>query len=814
MFIQTLFTKRSFICSGVLAFILALTAPGLMGQDTAGATSSTCTGGEGAASITLHGTVTDPSQAILPDATVIVECGSFRRLTQTNATGAYSLTLPPGSYRVRVEAAGFSVQILQESLLKSQTSKQQDIMLSVVPATTTVSVTANPDYVADNSNTAMKTNTPLIEAPQSVTVVTSMQMAARDVQSVDQAISYTAGVDPEPYGNDPRIDWFFIRGFPQTEDSLYLDGLGTTKIYQPDAQFTVPPYALQSIDILKGPTSVLYGANEPGGMVNLVLKRPPAETSNELQFEAGSFDRYQGSIDFGGPVVANRLYYRLTGQVRSSGSQVNYAEDDAAFGQPSFTWKPDENTTFTLHMDYYEGRQGAIGGFIPAQGTLLPNPNGKIPTSFYDADPSFDKYQKIEYFPQTNFERRLNKTWTVRQNMRFAHLGVHYKTLYGIGFIPPDLRTLQRASYLASVNASEFAMDNQLQGNFRTGIFQHTVLAGFGYQRQNALDQVGYLGYDYPGEVPPIDVYAPVYHVPITPPPYNSINTTGTLEQYSAYLQDQIQVKHWTVALGGMEGWAPSTIHDALAQAIDKENPSKFTGRVGVLYHSDAGLAPYFSYATSFNPIPGVNAYGQPYVPDNGAQYEVGLKYQPRGLNSYVTASVFQITQNHVLTVDPNNPFNEVQTGQIRSRGVELEAVASLVNHLNLVGSFTHDPVVITKANDASLDQHPLDTPENLASLWLDYTPTRFGVGAGARFIGINPASPDNTLLVPGHTVVDAEAHFNAHNVRYAISAGNLLDKVYVAYCYETTACNYGEIRTITGTVNYRFDSFLHPFAR
>ncbi len=196
MFIQTLFTKRSFICSGVLAFILALTAPGLMGQDTAGATSSTCTGGEGAASITLHGTVTDPSQAILPDATVIVECGSFRRLTQTNATGAYSLTLPPGSYRVRVEAAGFSVQILQESLLKSQTSKQQDIMLSVVPATTTVSVTANPDYVADNSNTAMKTNTPLIEAPQSVTVVTSMQMAARDVQSVDQAISYTAGSIP------------------------------------------------------------------------------------------------------------------------------------------------------------------------------------------------------------------------------------------------------------------------------------------------------------------------------------------------------------------------------------------------------------------------------------------------------------------------------------------------------------------------------------------------------------------------------------------------------------------------------------------
>ncbi len=782
-----------------------------MAQSRETPTKGTCTGGAGQATQAMHGVVTDPSGAVIPNASVFITCGNFRRVGQTDAAGRYSITLPPGSYLLRTVAAGFANRQDQIQVPSAQ-GLEQNVTLQLVSTASTVTVIANPDYVADNSTTATKTNTPLIDTPQSVTVVTNMQMQARDVQTVDYAIAYTAGIDPEPYGVDPRIDWFFIRGFAQTEDSLYLDNLGTTKIYQPDAQFTVPPYALQSIDVLKGPSSVLYGANEPGGLVNLVAKQPPTEGYHQLQMEFGNYDRYQGSLDFGGPVDgSSKWFYRLTGQVRSSGSQVNYAQDDAAFAQPQISWKPDDKTSLTVRGDFYEGRQGAIGGFLPAQGTLYPNPNGPIPTSFYDADPNFDKYQKVEYFGTYNFQRKLGKNWVFRQNFRSSHLEVFYHTLYGIG-IDPDMQTLERASYAASVNAAHNAVDNQLQGNFRTGALQHTVLLGFGYQHQNALDQVGYLGYDFPGEVPAINIYHPVYGLSIATPPYNGINTTGTLQQYGVYAQDQMSIGRFNIALAGREDWAPSTLNDALAQAVDKANPSKFTEKVGALYHSSIGLAPYFNFATSFNPVPGVNFYGSPFRPDTGTQYEAGLKFQPRGWNSYITADAFHITQNNVLTSDPNNPFNSIQTGQVESRGLELEGVASLVSNLNFVGSLTHMKVFNSRSNAGIVGKRPVDTPNNMASAWIDYTPAKWGAGVGFRFVGNTPGAPDNSFFVPSHTVMDAEVHLIHNHFRYAFSASNLLNNTYVAYCYSTYDCNYGGKITVTGIVTYDFKSLLHPF--
>lgn len=253
--------------------------------------------------------------------TIDVSC-EYKERSQSDQTGNYSIAVPVGSYFVRAVAAGFANWSEKVVVPEGQDGLQENIALKVVSTTSTVNVVANPDYVAENTDTGTKTTTPLIEVPQSISVVTSMQMQARDVQTVDQAIAYTAGVDPEPYGNDPRVDWFFIRGFSQSDDSVYQDGLGTTKVYAFESQFNVSPYSLQSVDVMKGPTSVLYGSNQPEGLVNLVSKRPPSEENNELRFEFGSYDRYQGSLDFGGPLSQNRKWlYRLSGQVRSSGAK-------------------------------------------------------------------------------------------------------------------------------------------------------------------------------------------------------------------------------------------------------------------------------------------------------------------------------------------------------------------------------------------------------------------------------------------------------------------------------------------------------------
>ncbi len=436
--------------------------------------------------------------------------------------------------------------------------------------------------------------------------------------------------------------------------------------------------------------------------------------------------------------------------------------------------------------------QGAIAQFLPAQGTLLPNPNGRIPTSFYGADPDFDKYRKKCYFGGYLFQRSLSKRWTGRQNLRFSHMSTLYKTLYGIGIDETDLRTMYRAALIGDVNVAHVALNNQLQGSLRTGAFQHTILAGFSYTRQKDLTQYGFLGYDFPGEEPSIDLYNPVYGVAVTTPSFNANNATETVQEFGAYLQDQIQAGKWIGILSGREDWAPQYVNDTLNQDTINKNDSKFTGRAGLLYQSSIGLAPYFSYSTFFDPTAGLDANGHAWLPTTGDQCEIGAKYQPRGVNAFLTASLFDLTQNNVLTTDPVNSQLLVQAGQIRSRGLELESTASLGFNLNLVGSFTHDQVLYTVDYSGMQDKKPVYTPSNLGSLWLDYTPKHFGVGAGARFIGITYGDPGNTIVVPGHTVMDFEAHYIVNNLHAAVSSANLLDRTYVSYCYETIACNYG----------------------
>jgi iron complex outermembrane receptor protein len=794
-------------CMALLLLCVLFSACCALAQAKPTSSDRSCSVGQGSP-LTLHGTITDTQNAAIPNASVIIECGNFRKSTVTDGNGTYAVDIPPGTYSLRAEAAGFSVLVRSISVSAEENAKPVNLTLTIIPVTGDVTVIANPDYVADNSFSATKTNAPLIDTPASVSVVTTMQMEARDVQTVDQAISYTAGVDPEPYGNDPRIDWFFIRGFAENDDAVYLDGLSTTKIYAIESQFGVSPYSLQSVDVVKGPTSVLSGTNEPGGLINMVSKIPPSEATHELRFEGGTFNRFQGSADFGGPLGSSqKLFYRATGQIRQSDAQVQFAQDNFGYAAPSATWKPDGKTILTVRANYSGWRQGSIVQFLPAQGTRLPNPNGKISTSFQDSDPNFDKYNKTAYFGGYSLQRTLNDRWLFRQNFRWSHLAVAYKGLYGIG-IQPDLRTLNRASVIGIVNAAHAALDNQIQGNVFTGRIQHTVLGGFDFYHQGDNTQVGFDGYSTPSPVPSIDLYNPVYFLTtITAPSFNANNAKETINQYGIYLQDQLHFGRWIADFAGAEHWVPATIHDYLGGDVVKKNDSKFTGKAAILYHSKIGLSPYFSYSTSFNPVAGINALGAPYKPDFGKSYEGGLKFQPNGANAFLTASLFSITQDNVLTADLVNPMLSIQTGQVRSRGFELEGVGSLLSNLNFVGSFTHNNVIFSRNNDGTVGKHPPYTPSNLASAWLDYTPRRFGVGAGARFIGITQADPFNVLNVPGHTVLDAEVHYNLGETRLAFSAANLLDRTYVAYCFNTTACNYGPLRTFTGEITYHFKS-------
>ncbi|NYF81170.1 TonB-dependent siderophore receptor [Granulicella arctica] len=796
----------------------------------------------GASLQSLSGTVFDPTGAIVPGAALRVECGSFYRQTLSDGAGHYILRVPGGSYTLDAESTGFLPQVRE--LVVQSGSNTVDLRLGIAAEGQSVEVNAGPDYVTSTVDSGTKTSTPLIDTPQSITAVTMAQMQARDTQTIADTLRYSAGVDAEPYGTDTRVDWFFIRGFGMTFDGLFLDGLAVPKITGADAAYTSNPFSLQQVDILKGPASVLYGQTEPGGLVNLTSKRPAETPQGEIRFEGGNFHRYQGMVDVSGPLFGSKtLFYRVNGLARGSKSQVEFARDDQDYIAPSLLWKPSDRTSLVVLGNYLDLRTGSVGGFLPAQGMTLaggkiaPNINGPIGTSFFDSEPDYDNFHKVEYFSATQLQHQLSEHWTLRNNFRYLRLGLpQYIGLYGTGFLQtaticatnPNAsactHTLTRSAILGNQNNGQYAVDQQFQGNYRTGKWSQTMLFGYNYQHQGSNVKLGYGPsdvYGVPGDPangPNIDIFNPVYGAAVPSPGYSTTNTIGTLQQHGVYAQDQITHGHLNFVLSGREDWAPEHIFDNLAQQHIDSNPSKFTGRAGVLYHFDIGVAPYFSYSTSFNPIFGINpSTSKAFKSDTGDQYEVGLKYAPNGVNAFVTASLFQVTEKNLQTSNPVNPLITDQSAEQRSRGIELEAHASLSHNLNTIATFNHQQVIYSKPYYGAVGVRPVTVPANQASLWLDYDPQHGpGIGMGARFTGKTPGvvftGQSTDFYVDSHTLFDAEAHYAVGNLRVGIDGKNLLDKVYVAYCYGSSSCNYGYRRTVNGNLTYRFASLLKPW--
>jgi iron complex outermembrane receptor protein len=292
---------------------------------------------------------------------------------------------------------------------------------------------------------------------------------------------------------------------------------------------------------------------------------------------------------------------------------------------------------------------------------------------------------------------------------------------------------------------------------------------------------------------------------------YNLSNTVQN--QLGAYVQDQAKLDRFTLVLSGRHDWVSRDTTDYLFPSNSSErDASKFSGRVGLVYTSDIGLAPYVSYSRSFNPVIGTNfATMRPLEPETGEQIEVGLKYQPVGMNSFVSVALFDLTRQNVITTDPNNSLNSVQTGEVRARGVEFEVNANLMEGLNLVGAYTIYDLETTKdLNPANIGLIPTGTPESFGALWLDYTVQDgtfkgLGVGAGIRFVGESYADAANTLSVPGYTVADAAIHYEYDNWRVALNVSNLFDEVYVGSCSGETSCFYGDRRKATLSASYKW---------
>lgn len=671
-------------------------------------------------------------------------------------------------------------------------------------------------YVARRSATASKTDTALIETPQSISVISQAQMEAQGAGRVDEALRYSAGVRTEPI-YDTRRGTYFIRGFNVSNNGQYLDGL---KLAYPGgyAGWEVDPYTLERLEVLRGPSSVLYGQNVPGGLVNQVSKRPQAAAANEISLQAGSFDRRQLAGDFTGALdESGQWLYRLTALGRESGTQTKHVDDDRVLLAPSLTWQPNADTSLTLMAQYQKDRTGNTANFLPARGTLWSTANGRIPVDFFSGDPSYDATDRRKLQVGYLFEHRASDNLTLRQNLRYSTLEVNYESLGANGGweeTREPLRRLKRISLMSQEDFHLFALDNQAQIDLRHGALAQTLLIGADYQESRFKRSYGLRT----AAVKPIDAFDPQYGSPFPGArPVASNATDQTRRQFGLYAQDQLKFRDkWVLQLAGRYDWArSSTDETTLATGAVKHTPTDdgaFSGKAGLVYLSDSGLAPYASYSESFEPVSGAGKSGSPFKPTRGKQYEVGVKYQPDGSRSFVQAALFDLRQTNVLTADVANPGFNVQTGEIRSRGLELEGAWEITRDLNLLASYTYNDVKVTKAaaTAINLGKRPAYIPDHMASLWADYRIGGSGplanlwFGAGVRYMGSTNDNADS-FKVPAYTLVDAALRYDWDSYRFSLNASNLFDRRYVAACDSATNCYYGIERTIMAKLSYHW---------
>jgi iron complex outermembrane receptor protein len=665
-------------------------------------------------------------------------------------------------------------------------------------------------YVAERSLTGTKTDTPLMETPQAISVIGREEIRDQKPNSLAEALRYAPGVRSETFGADTRNDWFKIRGFDAQDVGLFADGLQLSTFAF--ATWKFQPVNIERIDILRGPSAVLYGGSGPGGLVNVISRTPGFVPSNYVEAGVNSYGNGYLSFDFTGPVAtpsgpSNELYYRLLGTVKGGNTQTDFTPDNTYFVAPSMTYKPDIDTTLTI-LASASKNDTRVQGFLPYVGTVVNAPFGRIPTQLFASDPSVDSFRREQEMIGYQFEKNLTDNLTFRQNARFAHDDVQFQTLLGNGYVGGDPSTalLSRFNDFAHDTANQANLDSSFEYRFATGPVQHKTLVGVDLKSYEISDLQAF---DF--ATPALNLLNPVYGVQQGFPSTVFADQTITQKQVGVYAQDQLKLGRLTLVLSGRNDWVNTADNNRLAPSESRDD-SQFSGRAGLIYNTDLGIAPYVSYATSYNPIIGVNtATGQLFTPETGVQSEVGVKVQPAGFNGYFSASVFDLKRQNVLTTDPNNVLLQIQTGEVTSRGIELEGVANVTPELKLTAAFTNFHIFVSKdLNPALIDTVPTNTPSELASLWGDYTIksgqlTGLGFGAGVRYNGISYADTANSLVVPSYVVGDAAIHYDVKNWRFALNVTNIGDKIYVGSCQTPTACFYGDRRRAIASASYKW---------
>lgn len=683
-------------------------------------------------------------------------------------------------------------------------------------------------FVVLRSHAGSKTDTPIIEIPQAISVVNSDLIESRGSDSVNDSLRYTAGI--HPFANfDSTTDLYTIRGI-ESDNGIFLDGT-QHRVNRFDS--AIEPFGVERIEVIKGPSSVLYGANSPGGLINAVSKQPLGKEHGEVGFSLGSREREQATADIGGALTDN-LNYRVAALVRESETQIEHINDDRLFIAPSVTWEVSEKTSLTF-LSYYQEDETDFAFGAPRAGTMVSGPKGKFDDDLFIGEPDFNGTEREHYSVGYMLNHQLSNELSFRQNVRYFDSTAERKEMWdtnilGVRYNPGLTGVLYRIPLARKQNSDSLTIDNQFQLSLGNDFIQHRILAGIDY-RKTGFDQEIRTDLDIlrnPTKYA-LDLYDPTYGA--TPVSAETLYSSEDSEnkQLGVYIQNQMTINDNLIAtLSGRQDKVDSkTVTGTFVPAAgglvkgkaQRSDSDEFTGRVGLAYLSEAGFAPYYSYSESFLPVSGVDNKGDALEPETGRQNELGVKFQLEDANSFVTVAVFDLERKNVVTVNAANT-EKSQIGKIRSQGIELEATASFDNGLNVTSAYTHTEARIKQSlRDYEKGRTPVRIPEDTASMWLEYRPKMarlqgLSVGLGGRFTG-RTYDQTNHISIPSYSVFDSSVSYGAKAWKVSLNATNLFDRKYVAQCSSmsnvatgtplVTDCSFGERRQVNLSMQYRW---------
>ena len=657
----------------------------------------------------------------------------------------------------------------------------------------------NEGYNPSNVSTATRTDTPLRDIPQSIQVVPQQVLEDRQATKLTDGLENVSGIVSTSAPARSR-NTVVIRGF-EGFDGFLVNGIPDPQINSDGTFINV-----ERLEVLKGPASILFGEGTLGGTVNIITKQPLSEPFYEISALAGSFNDFGGRLDFSGPLNETATArYRLNAGYRTFENFLDPDNGEEFSIAPNFAFNFGPNTDFSIEGDVnILERNGQQPEGLPAEGTVLPNPNGEISRSLNTGGPQ-DNNLTTNGRTGYRFEHRFNENLKLRNSFLYTFYDDGDSIgIFNGGSLQDDLRTLNRRFFDGSQFYDSYYLDTNLLGEFDTGAIEHRLLFGVSLNRD-----ITNLDFEF-GDAVPVDVFNPVFDQNLNltgEPNLSQVTTRSTL---GVYLQDQITLNdNLKLLIGGrFDAFEEETRNRLIDEQIDQSDTA-FSPRIGIVYQPSSDISLYASYARSFTPTIGTSASNASFSPERGTQYEIGVKADINDRLS-ATLALFDLTRSNVTTSDPDNSFFSIQTGEQKSQGVELDISGEILPGWNIITGYAYTDARVTEDNSIPEGNRLRNSPEHALNLWTTYRIQEgdlkgLGVGLGFNYLSERPGDLDNTFELPSFFRTDAAVFYEQDKFRAALNFRNLFDIDYFASARSRTRVDPGAPFTVQGEISWRF---------